>query len=42
MQINRFSVSNLQARPRKNNHPFGFFENIELGLINYTLMGLIE
>ena len=42
LQINRFSVSNLHGRPRKNNHPFGIYENIKLGLINYTLMGLIE
>ena len=41
-QINRFSVSNLHGRPRKNNHPFGIYENIKLGLINYTLLGLIE
>ena len=26
----------------KNNHPFGIYENIKLGLINYTLLGLIE
>ena len=38
---NRFSVSNLHGRPRKNN-PFGIYENIKLGLINYTLLGLIE
>ena len=25
----------------ENNHPFGFYENIKLGLINYTLLGLI-
>ena len=42
IQINRFSVSNLHGRPRKNNHPFGIYENIKLGLINYTLLGLIE
>ena len=42
IQINRFSVSNLHGRPWKNNHPFGFYENIKLGLINYTLLGLIE
>ena len=42
IQINRFSVSNLHGRPRKNNHPFGTYENIKLGLINYTLLGLIE
>ena len=41
-QINRFSVSNLPGRPRKNNHPFGIYENIKLGLTNYTLLGLIE
>ena len=23
-------------------HPFGIYENIKLGLINYTLLGLIE
>ena len=28
IQINRFSVSNLHGRPRKNNHPFGIYENI--------------
>ena len=42
IQINRFSVSNLHGRPRKNNHPFGIYENIKLGLINYTLLGLID
>ena len=42
MQINRFSVSNLHGRPRKNNYPFGIYENINLGLINYALLGLIE
>ena len=42
IQINRFSVSNLHGRPRKNNHPFGTYENVKLGLINYTLLGLIE
>ena len=42
IQINRFSVSNLHGRPRKNNHPFGIYENIKVGLINYTLLGLIE
>ena len=24
------------------NHPFGIYENIKLGLINYALLGLIE
>ena len=33
---------NSNNRPRKNNHPFGIYENIKLGLINYTLLGLIE
>ena len=42
IQINRFSVSNLHGRPCKNNHPFGIYVNIKLGLINYTLLGLIE
>ena len=42
IQINRFSVSNLHGRPRKNNHPFGIYENIMLVPINYTLLGLIE
>ena len=42
IQINRFSVSNLHGRPRKNNHPFGIYENIKLGLIKYILLGLIE
>ena len=36
------SVSNLHVKPGKNNHPFGIYENIKLGLINYTLLGLIE
>ena len=40
-QINRFSVSDLHGRPWKNN-PIGIYENIKLGLINYTLLGLIE
>ena len=26
----------------KNNHPFGIYENIKLGLLNYTLLSLIE
>ena len=36
--------SSRNNRPRKNNHPFVFYENIKLyvGLINYTLLGLIE
>ena len=34
--------SNLHGRPRKNNNPFGIYENIKLGLINYTLLSLIE
>ena len=42
IQINRFGVSNLHGRPRKNNHPFGIYENVQLGLINYTLLGLID
>ena len=42
IQINRFSVSNLRGRLRKNNHPFCIYDNIKLGLINYTLLGLIE
>ena len=42
IQINRFCVSNLHGRPQKNNHPFAIYENIKLGLINYTLLGLIE
>ena len=33
---------NLHGRSGKNNHPFGIYENIKLGLINYTLLGLIE
>ena len=42
IQTNRFSVSNLHGRPWKNNHSFGIYENINLGLINYTLLGLID
>ena len=42
IQINRFYVSNLHGKPRKNNHPFGIYENIKLGLINYTPLGQIE
>ena len=30
------------GRPRKNDHPFGIYENIKLGVINYILLGLIE
>ena len=42
-QINCFSVPNLHGRPWKNNHPFsGIYENIKLGLIHYTILGLIE
>ena len=41
-QINRSSVSNLHGRTQKNNHPFCIYENIKLGLINYTLLGLKE
>ena len=35
-------VSTLHGRPRKNNHPFGIYEHIKLGLINYTLLSLIK
>ena len=35
-------VDHLHGRPRKNNHTSGIYENIKLGLINYTLLGLIE
>ena len=42
IQINRFNASNLHGRPWKNNHLFGIYENIKLGLINYTLLGLID
>ena len=35
-------ITNLHGRPRKKNHPFGIYENIKLGLRNYTLLGLIE
>ena len=42
IQLNSFSVSNLHGRPRKNNHTFGIYENIKLGLINYTFLGPIE
>ena len=42
IQINRYSVSNLHGRSRKNNHPFRIYENIKLGLINCTILGLIE
>ena len=37
-----FLLPFFHGRPRKNNHPFGIYENIKLGLINYTLLGLIE
>ena len=36
IQINRFSVSKLHGRPQKNNHSFGIYKNIKLGLINNT------
>ena len=26
----------------KNNHPFGIYENVKLGVLNYTLLSLIE
>ena len=42
IQINRFSVSNLPGRPRKNNHPFDIYVNIKLGLINFKLLYVIE
>ena len=38
----RKKISNLHGRTRKNNYHFGIYENINLGLINYTLLGLIE
>ena len=41
-QALRQTVFNLHGRPRKNNHPFGIYEHFKLGLINYTLLGLIE
>ena len=33
--------TNLHGRPQRNNHLFGIYENMKLGLINYTLLGLI-
>ena len=42
IQINSFSVSNVHGRQRKNNHSFNIYENIKLGLIYYTLLGLIQ
>ena len=33
IQISKFSISNLHGRLQKNNHPFGIYENIKLGLI---------
>ena len=33
--------TNLRGRPQKNNHLFGIYENIKVGLINYTFLGLI-
>ena len=42
IRINGFSVSDLHGGPRKSNRPFGIYENIRLGLVNYALLGLIE
>ena len=42
MQINGFSISDLHGRPRQGDRPFGICGNVRLGLVNYTLLGLIE
>ena len=42
IQVNRFSVSDLHGGKRKNNHPFGVCGNVKLGLMNCTLLGLVE
>ena len=40
--VNRFSVSRIHSRPRKNNQSFQIHDNIKLGLISYSLLGFIE
>ena len=42
IQVNRFSVSRIHSRPRKNNQSFQIHDNIKLGLISYNLLGFIE
>ena len=41
IQVNRFSYSSINNRPRKNNQLFGMHEDIKLGLIKYKLLGFI-
>ena len=41
IQVNRFSYSCINNRPRKNNQLFGIHEDIKLGLVKYKLLGLI-
>ena len=42
IQVNRFSVSRIHSRPKKNNHSLQIHDNIKLGLISYSLLGFIE
>ena len=41
IQVNRFSYSSINNRPRKNNQLFGIHEDIKLGLVKYKLLGFI-
>ena len=41
IQVNRFSYSCINNRPRKNNQLFGIHEDIKLGLVKYKLLGFI-
>ena len=41
VQVNRFSYSCINNRPRNNNQLFGIHEDIKLGLVKYKLLGFI-
>ena len=41
IQVNRFSYSSINNRPRKNNQLFDIHEDIKLGLVKYKLLGFI-
>ena len=42
IQVNRFFVSRIHSRPKKNNQSLQIHDNIKLGLISYSLLGFIE
>ena len=42
IQVNRFSVSRIHSRLRKNNQSFQIHDNIKIGLISHSLLGFLN